>query len=71
MSTLPHRRAAVIGIDAYAGGLAPLRTAVADARAVATALEDDHGYRDPIALLDAGARRADVCAGSVGRKGLR
>ncbi len=60
MSGLPHRHAAVIGIDAYAGGLAPLRTATADARAVAAALEQDHGYRDPITLLDAGAKHDDV-----------
>ncbi len=60
MSGLPHRHAVTIGINAYSGGLAPLRTAVNDARAVAAALEDGQGYRDPIQRLDAGARRGDV-----------
>lgn len=34
----------MIGIDAYRGGISPLRSAVADARAVAEALRRDHGF---------------------------
>lgn len=60
MSELAGRYAAVIGIDAYANGLATLRNAVADARAVAGALATDHGYRDPILLLDRQATGREI-----------
>jgi len=36
--------AVVIGIDTYGEGIAPLRSAVADARAIAEALGRDHGF---------------------------
>lgn len=36
--------AVVIGIDTYGAGISPLRSAVADARAIAEALERDHGF---------------------------
>jgi hypothetical protein len=36
--------AVVIGIDVYGEGISPLRSAVADAKAVAAALERDHGF---------------------------
>ena len=49
-----HKRALVIGIDAYRGGIPPLASAVRDAEAVARQLEQGHGYE--VALLrDAGA----------------
>ncbi len=57
MTDLPRRHAAIIGIDAYGNSLAPLRTAAADARAVAAALENDHGYRQPTLLVDGAATR--------------
>jgi len=60
MSTLPHRFAAVIGIDAYGHGVAPLGSAVADATAVAAALESDHGVRSPHRLLDRAASRRGI-----------
>ncbi|MEL6261361.1 MAG: caspase family protein [Cyanobacteria bacterium J06626_6] len=43
--------AVVIGIDQYSNGIAPLRTAVGDAEAIAQTLEDRHGY-EVITLLD-------------------
>ncbi len=52
MSALADKHAAVIGIDAYSSGLAALRTAAGDARAVAAALRDAHGYQDPLELID-------------------
>lgn len=57
MSELVRKFAAAIGIDAYGPGLATLRTAAADARAVAATLSKEHGYRDPIELLDRQATR--------------
>ncbi|MEL7067778.1 MAG: caspase family protein [Cyanobacteria bacterium J06581_3] len=43
--------AIVIGIDRYQNGIAPLRTAVSDASAIAQTLSTDHGY-EVISLLD-------------------
>ncbi len=60
MPELAGKHAAVIGIDAYGQGVAALRTAVADARALAAALRQDHGYRDPFELLDREATRAGI-----------
>ncbi len=60
MSELPDRHAAVIGINAYSHGVAPLRSAVGDARAVAKALELDHGYSAVHLLLDAEATREGI-----------
>lgn len=57
---LPHRFAAVIGIDSYGHGIAPLQSAVADARAIASALERDHGYGPPQLLLNEEATGAAV-----------
>ena len=59
MTHLPFRRsrAVVVGINAYSNGLTPLRTAVADARAVARALEKDHDF-DVLSRLDDEATRA-------------
>ncbi|MEL7357351.1 MAG: caspase family protein [Cyanobacteria bacterium J06560_6] len=53
MSNLDFERsvAVVIGIDAYHNGIAPLRTAAADASAIAQTLQQDHGY-DVILLLN-------------------
>ncbi len=59
MNKLPDRVAAVVGIDDYRHGVAPLRTAVADARAIGEALEADHGYR-ACRLFDAGASREGI-----------
>ena len=52
---LASKHAVILGIDAYGDGLAPLRSAAADARAVAAALEKDHDYSSPHLLLDAAA----------------
>jgi hypothetical protein len=60
MSGLPDRHAVVIGINAYEHGVTPLRSAVADARAVAGALESGHGYRADHVLLDEAASRAGI-----------
>ncbi len=60
MSELPPRHAAVIGINEYGYGIAKLRSAVPDARAVTAALKKDHGYADPIELLDAEATLAGI-----------
>ncbi len=60
MSDLPDRHAAVIGIDAYGRGIAPLRSAVTDARAIARALESGHGYSIPEVLLDSAATGAQI-----------
>jgi hypothetical protein len=46
---LANKHAAVIGIDAYGSGFAGLKSAVADARAIADALARDHGYSAPTA----------------------
>ncbi|MEO1636955.1 MAG: caspase family protein, partial [Cyanobacteria bacterium J06631_9] len=43
--------AVVIGVDQYINGIAPLRTAVADANAIAHTLQQDHGY-EVITLLN-------------------
>lgn len=53
-----HRSIAVIiGIDAYAHGIAPLRTAVNDARRLADVLATQHGYA-VTSILDSAATRA-------------
>jgi WD40 repeat protein len=54
------KHAAVIGIDAYGGGIAALRSAAADARAVAAALARDHGFAAPHLLLDGAADGATI-----------
>ncbi len=58
VSGLPDHHAAVLGINAYSHGVAPLKSAVADARAVAEALATEHGYRAPLLRLDGDATRA-------------
>jgi Caspase domain/NACHT domain len=59
----PFRRsiAAVIGINAYAGGIPPLKTAVNDARRVGEILAAQHGY-EVVTLLDADASRERIVA---------
>jgi hypothetical protein len=47
--------AVAIGIDMYGSGIAPLRSAVADADAIAEVLERDHGF-ETWRLFDDGAR---------------
>jgi WD40 repeat protein len=54
------RHAVVIGIDAYENGVAVLQSAVADARAVAAALQRDHKYNSPHLLLDGEATGAAI-----------
>ena len=54
-----NRHAAVIGINGYGRGIVPLRTAVADARAVAETLEHQHGYTVEC-LLDEQADRFGI-----------
>lgn len=51
--------AIVIGINQYGNGITPLRTAVADAQAVAELLEQQHEYQ-VISLLDEQAQLADL-----------
>ncbi|MEL6853735.1 MAG: caspase family protein [Cyanobacteria bacterium J06607_13] len=51
--------AIVIGINRYGRGIAPLRTAVADAQAIAQTLQKDHGY-DVLLLTDEQAKLAEV-----------
>jgi WD40 repeat protein len=51
--------AVIIGIDTYGGDISPLRSAVADARAIAEALQRDHGF-EIWCLFDERARRADL-----------
>ncbi len=51
-----HSHAVVIGIDAYSGGIPPLRSARADAEALARELEANHGYR-VLTLVDGEASR--------------
>lgn len=47
--------AVIIGINKYRGGISPLRSAVADAKAIARALERDHGF-ETCCLFDDEAR---------------
>ena len=54
-----HSIAVVIGIDQYGNGIAPLRTAVADARAIAQQLDCDHHYTI-MPLLDSQAQLAAI-----------
>ena len=51
--------AVTIGIDAYGDGIMPLRSAVADARAIADALERDHGF-EAWRRFDDGARLSQL-----------
>lgn len=51
MSELPQGVALVLGINAYSGGISPLKSAVADAGAIAQALREQHGYEVTL-LLD-------------------
>ncbi|MEL6900155.1 MAG: caspase family protein [Cyanobacteria bacterium J06606_4] len=51
--------AVVVGINQYSNGIAPLRTAVGDAEAIAHILRDKHGY-EVITLLDEKAQSADL-----------
>ena len=59
----PFRRsiAVVIGIDGYAHGVPPLRTAVNDARRVGEILSTQHGY-EVVSLLDSEATRPRIVA---------
>src|SRR5262245_2247289 len=59
MTTYPFQRslAIIIGINAYAGGIPPLRSAANDAGRLARILADDHGY-DVRLLVDVEATRA-------------
>ncbi|MEL6468767.1 MAG: caspase family protein [Cyanobacteria bacterium J06623_4] len=57
VSSFDTNLAIVIGIDAYANGITPLRTAVNDARAIAQTLEKEHGY-EVISLIDEAANLA-------------
>lgn len=50
-----HSLAVVIGIDKYGQGITPLRTAVADAAAIAQRLHEDHQY-EVISFLDTQAQ---------------
>ena len=59
MSVSLKGTALVIGINAYSGGVTPLRSAVTDARAIADSLRDQHGY-DVHMLLDAQATAATI-----------
>ncbi|MFI0607111.1 MAG: caspase family protein [Anaerolineae bacterium] len=58
---VPFRRsvAVVVGIDTYGDGIATLRTAVNDARALAAVLAERHGY-EVITLLNGEATRAGI-----------
>ncbi|MEL7314278.1 MAG: caspase family protein, partial [Cyanobacteria bacterium J06559_3] len=51
--------AVVIGINQYGNGIAPLRTAVADARAIAQTLQQEHDY-DVVLLLDEQANASEL-----------
>jgi len=51
--------AVIIGIDKYCGGIAPLRTAVADARSIASLLEREHKY-EVLSFLDGEAQLANL-----------
>src|SRR5690349_16337333 len=51
-SRFGNRLAVVVGIDAYTGGIPPLRNAARDARAVADLLRKRHGYEDSIQCFD-------------------
>lgn len=59
---VPYRKrwALVVGIDQYGGGIARLRYAAADARAIRDLLLDHLGFDDVILLLNEQARRADI-----------
>lgn len=61
VGAVPFRRsvAVVVGIDAYGDGIATLRTAVNDARALAAVLAERHGY-EVITLLNGEATRAGI-----------
>jgi WD40 repeat protein len=64
--------AVCIGIDDYSGGISALRTAAADARAIANVVREQHGYRLVEPANDAQATKAGLTAlfdsliGSVG-----
>lgn len=49
----------VIGIDAYSEGIPPLRSAVADASAIAEALREDHGF-ETWCMFDDDAKLPDL-----------
>ena len=51
--------AIVVGIDQYSDGISPLRTAVADARAISQSLGKDHTYT-VISLLNEQAQLASL-----------
>ncbi|MDH3590194.1 MAG: caspase family protein, partial [Gammaproteobacteria bacterium] len=59
MSELPGGNALVVGINAYAGGISPLQSAVRDARAIAGALKQHHEYNVTL-LVDEQAGAADI-----------
>src|SRR6185436_9422622 len=62
--------AVVVGIDRYGGGIAPLRSAVADARAIGEVLRRDHGF-ETWEVFDEEASRARLMAllGALGALG--
>ncbi|MEZ4426399.1 MAG: caspase family protein [Nannocystaceae bacterium] len=59
MPAFVRSRALVIGVNDYRHGTPPLRSAVPDARSIAAALADGHGY-DVTLLVDAEADRAGL-----------
>jgi hypothetical protein len=63
MTGLPRGTALIIGIDAYANGIAPLQSAVRDARAIAAELESQHAYA--VTLLLDEAATATAIAGQL------
>ena len=52
--------ALIIGINDYRNGIRPLKTAVNDARRLATILEQDHGYTVHLAVEDVSKARLKV-----------
>ncbi|MEM6501753.1 MAG: caspase family protein [Cyanobacteria bacterium P01_C01_bin.89] len=59
-AALDDLQALIIGINAYSGGIPPLRSAVNDAREIATLLEDNFGYRTQV-----------LCDGDATADGIR
>ena len=57
--TQPRRFAIVIGINDYQGGIPKLDTAVNDARAIATVLNQRYGYK-VACLLDKSATASTI-----------
>ncbi|WP_051505712.1 caspase family protein [Mesorhizobium sp. WSM2561] len=59
MEGFERSRAFLVAIDGYSNGVPPLRTPVADAKALARCLSDDHGF-DTELILDADATLAGI-----------